>query len=83
MSSIHGGFVVARISGSIHKYTLPHIALECKYLVKCRPLQVFLNIDGSKLGVIDINGVLSIIDCDNQDAAGTQGKKMDFERKDI
>jgi len=68
--------IVARVSGAIHKYVLPHGTLEQKYVVKCRPAKIALNADNTKLSIIDINAVLSVIKLDED------GKTLDFERRD-
>lgn len=72
--------VVGRSSGSIHRYTLPHLTLESKVVVRCRPQQLALNSDNTKMSVIDINGVLSIVAFDK--AANDGARQLDFERKD-
>ncbi|KUF87047.1 WD repeat protein 35 [Phytophthora nicotianae] len=73
----------ARASGLIHCFTLPHISLEMKYIVNCRPQFLALNCNSTLLSVIDINGLLTIMEVG---AAGslntTQGKMLNFEKKD-
>ncbi|GMF31451.1 unnamed protein product [Phytophthora lilii] len=73
----------ARASGLIHCFTLPHISLEMKYIVNCRPQFLALNCNSTLLSVIDINGLLTIMEVG---AAGslntTQGKMLSFEKKD-
>ncbi|KAG7386680.1 WD repeat-containing protein 35 [Phytophthora pseudosyringae] len=73
----------ARASGLIHCFTLPHISLEMKYIVNCRPQFLALNCNSTMLSVIDINGLLTIMEVG---AAGslntTQGKMLSFEKKD-
>ncbi|KAF4316770.1 hypothetical protein G195_009819 [Phytophthora kernoviae 00238/432] len=73
----------ARASGLIHCFTLPHISLEMKYIVNCRPQFLALNCNSTLLSVIDINGMLTIMEVG---AAGslntTQGKMLNFEKKD-
>ncbi|KAH7484788.1 hypothetical protein PRIC1_004107 [Phytophthora ramorum] len=73
----------ARASGLIHCFTLPHISLEMKYIVNCRPQFLALNCNSTLLSVIDINGLLTVMEVG---AAGslntTQGKMLNFEKKD-
>ncbi|KAJ8550446.1 hypothetical protein ON010_g10623 [Phytophthora cinnamomi] len=73
----------ARSSGLIHCFTLPHISLEMKYIVNCRPQFLALNCNSTLLSVIDINGMLTVMEVA---AAGslntTQGKMLNFEKKD-
>lgn len=66
------------MSGSIHKYSLPQIALENKQFVKCKPNFIHQNCDSTRLSVIDINGFLSIYEVNNQG-----GTLQDVERKDV
>jgi WD repeat-containing protein 35 len=54
--------IVARSSGTVHKYALPHITLESKHVLKCRPELIALNCTNTRLSVIDINGILTLFD---------------------
>jgi WD repeat-containing protein 35 len=78
--------VVGRESGALHRYTLPHISLDAKYTLRCRPAQLHLNCDSSKLGIIDIGGMLSFFDFDARgtaaDGRSVKGEHLAFERKD-
>jgi WD repeat-containing protein 35 len=89
--------IVGRSSGTIHRYTLPHLSLENKFMVRCRPHLLGINCDSTRLSIIDINGILTFFDCDEDGGtvAATSpgrmaspgvsrmtGKQLDFERKD-
>ena len=77
--------VIARESGTIHFYSLPHIGLENKFAIRSRPMHIRLNCDSTKLSVIDNNSILSILDLDSSKEGtegSTYGKLLDFERKD-
>eukprot|EP01135_Chromosphaera_perkinsii_P001605 Nk52_evm75s207 gene=Nk52_evmTU75s207 len=54
--------MVARASGSLHKYTLPHISLDSKFSLRCRAQHICFNCDSTRLAIIDISGVFSIFD---------------------
>lgn len=54
--------LIARKSGSITRYMLPHLNPENSYSLKCEPFRVSFNSNSSKLAVIDINGMFSIFD---------------------
>lgn len=55
--------VVARKGGSIMRYTLPHLSPENTYtLQKCEPFRIDLNCTSSKLALVDINGVFTVLD---------------------
>ena len=78
-------FLVGRNSGSIHKYTIPHVALETRYSLQSRPQQIQVNCDGSKISTIDINGVLTFFDTTAQSRGltGGSGAMMEIDRKDV
>eukprot|EP00735_Rhodelphis_limneticus_P010276 TRINITY_DN29_c0_g1::TRINITY_DN29_c0_g1_i1::g.14869::m.14869 TRINITY_DN29_c0_g1::TRINITY_DN29_c0_g1_i1::g.14869 ORF type:complete len:1186 (-),score=401.47,sp/A6N6J5/WDR35_RAT/54.58/0.0,Coatomer_WDAD/PF04053.9/9.8e-05,Coatomer_WDAD/PF04053.9/15,WD40/PF00400.27/9.4,WD40/PF00400.27/7,WD40/PF00400.27/31,WD40/PF00400.27/2.5e+02,WD40/PF00400.27/6.1e+03,WD40/PF00400.27/1.8e+03,eIF2A/PF08662.6/0.00014,eIF2A/PF08662.6/4.8e+02,Clathrin/PF00637.15/2.1e+02,Clathrin/PF00637.15/9.7,Clathrin/PF00637.15/0.0027 len=77
--------VVARESGTMHRYTIPQITLESKHLVRCRPQNISLNCNSTRLAIIDINGVLTFFDLDARadDGSGRLGAQLAFERKDV
>lgn len=75
--------VVARASGMIHCFTLPHISLEMKYIVNCRPQQLALNCNSTLLSVIDINGMMTVMELGSAGSLNaTQAKMLNFEKKD-
>ena len=80
--------IVAKENGTVLRYTLPHIALEQKNQIKCRPQLLRLNCTSSQLAIVDVNGALSILDLDaTGEGASTPGRMVevdgkDFERKD-
>lgn len=75
--------VVARASGLIHCFTLPHISLEMKYIVNCRPQMLALNCNSTLLSVIDINGMLTIMELGSAGSLNAApGKMLNFEKKD-
>nr|CCA19609.1 hypothetical protein PANDA_002987 [Albugo laibachii Nc14] len=75
--------MVARASGFILCFTLPHISLEMKYIVNCRPQMLSLNCDSTRLSVIDINGIMTIMEVGQPgDLGAIRGKMLDFEKKD-
>lgn len=76
-------FLIGRISGTIEKYTIPHIALESRYLLRCRPQLISINCNASKLSIIDINGVLTFYDTTAKGSGMIKGEHLDSERKDV
>ena len=78
--------MIGRESGTLQRYTLPHISLEHHYVVRCRPQLIALNCDSTRLSIIDINGVLTFFEFDKRvDGPGgrtTLGEQLSFERKD-
>ena len=76
-------FLIGRISGTIEKYTIPHIALESRYLLRCRPQLISINCNASKLSIIDINGVLTFYDTTAKGSGMVKGEHLDSERKDV
>ena len=62
---------------------MPHISLEDKYVLRCRPQKISLNCDSTQMSCIDINGALCILDLESTDeTSGKVGKVLKFERKD-
>uniref|UniRef100_A0A4W5N0P7 WD repeat-containing protein 35 n=1 Tax=Hucho hucho TaxID=62062 RepID=A0A4W5N0P7_9TELE len=82
--------IVGRESGTIHKYSLPNVALVQKYSLNYRAYQLSLNCTSSRLAIIDISGVLTFLDLEvrssSDDGSGSQagtGDPSKFERKDV
>ena len=83
--------VVGRKSGTVSRFTLPHLSPENSYTIpKCEPYRFELNCTSSKLGVLDINGVFSIFDFDSRTNDVEQenrnskvGRKLQVERRDV
>ncbi len=76
--------IVGRASGTLVRYSLPHLVLEQKYVVRCRPQALALNCNSTRLSIIDINGVLTLFDLDARadGAKGALGVHLKLERKD-
>ncbi|EEB10935.1 WD-repeat protein, putative [Pediculus humanus corporis] len=51
--------LIARESGVIQHYTLPHIALTLRYSVHNRLYSMFINCDSTKCALIDVSGILT------------------------
>ncbi|KAJ8290228.1 hypothetical protein GJAV_G00010260 [Gymnothorax javanicus] len=82
--------IVARESGTLHRYSLPNIGLVQKYSPSYRAFQLSLNCTSSRLAIIDITGVLTFFDLEPRvaaDGSGEQGAMggdpLKFERKDV
>ncbi|XP_034051333.1 WD repeat-containing protein 35 isoform X2 [Thalassophryne amazonica] len=82
--------IVGRESGVIHRYTLPNVVLIQKYTLNNRAHHLFLNCNSSRLAIIDIAGVLSLLDLEarssSDNSASSQASAGDpskFERKDV
>jgi len=79
--------LVGRESGQIQVYSLPHVTLEGKIQVNCRPQMISLNCKSSKFACIDIHGAMSLWTLDfvpdNQNSTKSNtAERMDFDRKD-
>ena len=73
--------LLGRESGTINRYTLPHISLEGKYVVRCRPQLLGINCDATRMSIIDINGILTFFDFDasaSSDGGGGGGGDVDL-----
>ncbi|CAG5866211.1 unnamed protein product [Menidia menidia] len=81
--------VVARESGTIHRYSLPNVVLIQKYSLINRAFYMSLNCNSSRLAIIDISGVLTLLDLevcsagDNGADHAAAGDPSKFERKDV
>jgi len=83
--------LVARESGVMHRYSLPHIALDHQYTLRCRPQAILINCDSTRASIIDTNGVLCFFDIGGESKEGgevmipTSGAEGGgrFERKDV
>jgi hypothetical protein len=73
--------LVARSSGVVHGFGLPGLAPDAQYLLRCRPARLSLNCDGSRLAVIDFNGVLSFMDMTAAGSGKMRGEHLTHERK--
>eukprot|EP00039_Didymoeca_costata_P008719 m.115408 g.115408 ORF g.115408 m.115408 type:complete len:1163 (+) comp14202_c1_seq1:133-3621(+) len=81
--------MIGRESGTMQQYDLPRVAIEGKFLLKCRPDRIAINCDATRVSIIDINGVLTLFDT----AAETKNPETGevsvgahlpgFERKDV
>jgi len=85
--------LVARESGVVQRYALPHLALEARFTIRCRPQVIAANCESTRMSVIDINGVLLLFDIEVKSNSSFgdvkpvspedgPGKQLDFERKD-
>nr|XP_032817286.1 WD repeat-containing protein 35 isoform X1 [Petromyzon marinus] len=54
--------LVARESGTLQRYTLPNVGLVQNYVASARPYRLSLNCNSTRLAVVDISGVLTILD---------------------
>lgn len=82
--------LVARDSGALLRFSLPHIALEHSYKVRGRAQAISINCDGTRVSLVDINGVLTLFDLDTSSGgevvvpASAPGEPAGrFERKDV
>eukprot|EP00163_Fabomonas_tropica_P007371 TRINITY_DN1709_c0_g1_i2.p1 TRINITY_DN1709_c0_g1~~TRINITY_DN1709_c0_g1_i2.p1 ORF type:complete len:1180 (-),score=292.10 TRINITY_DN1709_c0_g1_i2:85-3624(-) len=74
--------LVGRESGSVHCYSLPQIAIENKFTLRCRPHVMAINSNSRKFSIIDMNGVLTFFDMEARGENGQTGEHLAFERKD-
>lgn len=73
--------MIGRISGVVHRYSLPHLTVEGQHVLRCRPHMLALNCNMTKMSIIDINGVLSFYDLAAKGNGSTPGEHLAFERK--
>lgn len=70
--------LVARMSGTILKFTLPYVSQESKLFVKCRPFIISANCDMTRMGVIDLEGSLTLYEINN-----SGGNLLEFQKKEV
>ena len=86
--------LVARESGAMLRYSLPHIGLETTYNLRGRPQTLSINSDSTRCAIVDTNGVLTLLDLGTPgsdsygdgeiEAPGADGEPPSrFERKDV
>ncbi len=59
---------MARESGQLVKYTLPHISIEKKVTVRGSPEQLALNCNSTRLSIVDREGIFMAIDLEKDGA---------------
>ncbi|CAG0916326.1 unnamed protein product [Notodromas monacha] len=79
--------VIGRESGQIQRYSLPQVGLTNTYKLISRPYKLALNSNSKRLAIIDVTGLLTLLDLETRgtDVQGreVQGDFLKFERKDV
>lgn len=84
--------LVARESGALLRFSLPHIGLEHKYTLRGRTQSIGINCDSTRISLIDANGLLTLFDLEMAKGAGGEVRlppaepdqpPARFERKDV
>ena len=83
--------LVARESGALLRFSLPHIDLEHTYQIRGRTQSISINSDSTRVSLIDANGLLTLFDLDTTKGKGGEvllpsaGEEppVRFERKDV
>lgn len=73
--------LIGRASGAVYRYSLPHLTLEGRHTLRCRPQRLALNCSGTHMAVLDPAGVLTMFDFGKSGAAGEH--LGSWERKDV
>lgn len=60
LGASHSMLLVARESGLLHRYSLPHIELEFQYQLHFRPQSIAINCNSTRASIIDNNGIFSL-----------------------
>ncbi|XP_046679205.1 WD repeat-containing protein 35-like [Homalodisca vitripennis] len=69
--------LIGRQSGTIQRYSLPQVALVQRYSQSCRPHSIAINCNSTMASVIDVTGVLTLLELE-----GASGGS-NLERKDV
>ena len=77
--------LVARDSGALVRYSLPHLGPEGTFQLRCRPATMHINCDTSRVAIIDANGLLTLFDLNGgvEVAVPASEPPARFERKDV
>ena len=77
--------LVARDSGALVRYSLPHLGPEGTFQLRCRPATMHINCDTSRVAIIDANGLLTLFDLNGgvEVAVPASDPPARFERKDV
>ncbi len=79
--------IVGRESGTLNRYALPALSLTHKQQLNCRPHQLALNCNSTRLSIIDTAGVLTFFELDarvsDANSQDVIGQHLKFERKDV
>ena len=76
-------FIIGRNSGLVLKYILPHVSIDKKLQLRCRPQMMAMNSNSTIISIIDINGVLSFYDLESSNSKLGTGEHLPGERKDV
>ncbi|KAJ3069811.1 WD repeat-containing protein 35 [Podochytrium sp. JEL0797] len=87
--------LIARQSGTFLQLALQSLSLETKYSIPTRPQFISLNCNSTRLAMLDVSGVLKMLELGKRGSGGNTGsyvtaslvveggKLFDFERKDV
>jgi len=71
--------IIARASGNLFKYGLPHLSREANLFLRYRPNLMEINCTSTRIAIVDMNGTLSFFEMDSQGG----GSVLDFERHEV
>ncbi|KAK9889399.1 hypothetical protein WA026_004673 [Henosepilachna vigintioctopunctata] len=76
--------LIGRESGTIQYYALPHVVLTNRYKILARPHKIAINCSSTKMSVLDVAGVMTIIDIsDGPGRPNSTTETNKLERKDV
>eukprot|EP00927_Polykrikos_kofoidii_P070639 TRINITY_DN67050_c0_g1_i1.p1 TRINITY_DN67050_c0_g1~~TRINITY_DN67050_c0_g1_i1.p1 ORF type:complete len:1238 (+),score=226.96 TRINITY_DN67050_c0_g1_i1:119-3832(+) len=75
--------LVARESGVMQRYTLPHLGIESCFAIRCRPQVIAANCDSTRMSVIDINGLLTLYDIEVKPSMSGAHSQVDMNSKSL
>ncbi|KRT79898.1 hypothetical protein AMK59_8174 [Oryctes borbonicus] len=89
LASSNKTLLIARESGLVQYYALPHVALYNRHKLAIRPHKMAINCNSTRLSVIDVAGVLTVIEIadggskQNGTRQSTTMENDKLERKDV
>ncbi|CAG9759523.1 unnamed protein product [Ceutorhynchus assimilis] len=84
LASSDSCLIIGRESGLIHYYVLPHVVLTYRYKIATRLHKLAINSNSTRLSIIDVSGVMTVLDISNGSGRSSPAKEANkLERKDV
>ncbi|CAG0891619.1 unnamed protein product [Cyprideis torosa] len=74
--------LIGRESGSLLRLALPGMTITNTYKLAARPYRLHLNSNSRRLAIVDVTGLLSLLELEGSGVEGT-GEFLKLERKDV
>ena len=65
--------MLGRESGEVLRFTIPHLTMESRYEFRAVAQRLEINCSSNKLAIIDLNGVLTLLDLETTESSDRMG----------